>query len=57
MLLVFEMIFSVPVISQIESIGGRWLGGGGMGGVGSWGAEGRLKHQFGLKEQCCAFSK
>ena len=30
---------------------------GGMGGGGSWGAEGRLKHQFGLEEQCCAFSK
>ena len=26
MLLVFEMVFSVPVISRIESIGGGWVG-------------------------------
>ena len=42
--------FSAPVISRIESIGG------GVGGGGGWGAEGGVKHQFGLKEQCCAFS-
>ena len=51
MLLVFQIVFSAPVILQIESIGG------GVGGGGGWGAEGRVKHQFGLKEQCCAFSK
>ena len=45
MLLVFETVFSVPVISQIESIGGG----------GRWGAEGGIKHQFKLKEQYCAF--
>ena len=27
------------------------------GGGGGWGAEGGLKHPFGFKEQCCAFSK
>ena len=61
MLLVFGTVFSVPVISWIESIGGRRLGGGGVGGWegcgGRWRAEGGLKHPFGLKEQCCAFSK
>ena len=31
--------------------------GGGVGDGGGWGAEGGVKHQFGLKEQCCAFSK
>ena len=50
MLLVFEIVFSVPVISRIEYGGGVGVGGG-------WGALGRLKHPFGLKEQCCAFSK
>ena len=50
MLLVFLIVFSAPVISQIESIGGG-VGGGG------WGeAEGGLKQPFGLKEQCCALS-
>ena len=43
--------FSAPVISRIESLGGRVGGGGG------WGAEGGLKHLFGLKERCYAFSK
>ena len=52
-----ETVFSVPVISQIESIGGGRVGGGGVGGGGRWGAKGRVKHPFGLKEQCCAFSK
>ena len=33
MLLVFEMVFSVLIISQIESIGGGWVeDGAGMGG-------------------------
>ena len=43
---------------------GRWEGDGldewegvGVGGEGRWGAEGGIKHPFGLKEQCCAFSK
>ena len=27
-----------------------------MGGGGGWGAKGGVKHQFGLKEQCFAFS-
>ena len=31
--------------------------GGGVGTGGGWGAEGRVKHPFRLKEQCCAFSK
>ena len=51
MLLVLGTVFSVPVISQIESIGG------GMGGGGGWGAEGGVKHPFGLNEQCSAFRK
>ena len=51
MLLVFEIVFSVPVISQIESIGDGWVIGGG------WGAKGRLKNPFGFKEQCCVFNK
>ena len=50
MLPVFEIAFSVPVISQIESIGGGQTGRGG------WGAKDRLKQTFGLKEQWCAFS-
>ena len=54
MLLVLGTVFSVPVISRIESIGGGRVGGGG---VGKWGAEGGVKHPFGLKEQCCAFRK
>ena len=28
-----------------------------MGGGGGWGAEGGVKHPFGLKGQCCAFNK
>ena len=28
-----------------------------MGGGGGWGAVGGVKHPFGLKGQCCAFSK
>ena len=63
MLLVFWIVFSVPVISRIESIGGGWVGGGwggweggGVGGGGGWGAVGGLKHPFGLKGQCYAFS-
>ena len=52
MLLVFLWFFSAPVISRIDSIGGGWVGGGG-----GWGAEVGVKHPFGLKEQCCAFSK
>ena len=53
MLLVFWIVFSVPVISRNESIGGGQVGGGGVGGEGGWGAVGRLKHPF---EQCYAFS-
>ena len=34
MLLVFEIIFSVPVISRIEFIGGGQVGGGYLGGRG-----------------------
>ena len=50
MLLVFWVSFSLPVITQIESIGvDGWEGGG-------WEAEGGLKQPFGLKQQCCAFS-
>ena len=52
MLLVFEIVFSAPVISRIESIGGGRAGGGWDG----WEAEGRLKHPLELKEQYCAFS-
>ena len=35
---------------------GGWEGGG-VGGGGGWEAEGGVKHPFGLKGQCCAFSK
>ena len=45
------MFFSVPVISQINSKGG-WQTGGGWG---RWVDKGRLKHPFGLKQQCCSF--
>ena len=48
MLLVFQIAFSVPVISRIESIGGG-------GGEGGWEAKGGLKQPFGLKQHCCAF--
>ena len=44
MLLVFGTVFSVPVISRIESIGGGWVAGGGVGSGGGWGAEGGVKH-------------
>ena len=37
---------SCTIISRTESIEG-----------GRWGAEGGAKHPFGLKGQCCAFSK
>ena len=56
MLLVFDRLFSAPVISRIDSIGSGWVGGGSGGRRGGLGAVGRLKHPFGLKEQCCAFS-
>ena len=46
MLLVFWIIFSVPVISRIESIGGGQEAGMG----------GKPKQPFGLKQQCCTFS-
>ena len=42
MLLVFERFFPVPVISRIESIRG------GVDGGDRWGAEGGVKHPFGL---------
>ena len=48
--LVFEMVFSALVISQIMYTGG------GVGGGGGWGAKGGLKHPLELKEHCCAFS-
>ena len=42
----FWLFFSAPVISQIDFIGvGRWEEGGGR-----WGAKGRVKYPFGLKE-------
>ena len=44
MLLIFEIVFSVPVISQIESIGDGWTGEE----WGGWGAEGKIKQPFGL---------
>ena len=37
-------------------MGGGWVGGGGVGGGGRWGAEGRVKQPFGLKEQCFSLS-
>ena len=49
-------VFSVPVISRIESIERGRVVGGGMDGRGGWEATGRLKHPFGLKEKCRAFS-
>ena len=51
MLPVFEL--SVSVVTQIESIGSGRVGEE----WGGWGAEGRVKHPFELKEQCCAFKK
>ena len=51
----FLMAFSVPVISQIGSIGGGQVGGGG-GRRGRWESGGGLKQPFGHKQQCCAFS-
>ena len=56
MLLVFWIVFSVPVISRIDSIGGGRAGWGWGGGRGGWEAEGGLKQPFGLKQQCCALS-
>ena len=56
MLLVFQTVFSVPVISWIESIGSGRAGGGWGGGGGRWEAEGGLKQPLRLKEQCCGFS-
>ena len=59
MLLVFWIVFSVPVISRIESIGGgreKGWEGEGVGGGGGWGAVGGLKHPFKLKEHCYALS-
>ena len=57
LLLAFRLVFSAPVISRIESIGGGWVGGGmWVVGAGGWGAEGGVKQPCGLKEQCFAFS-
>ena len=50
----FEIVFLVPIISRIESLGIGLVGGNGVGG--GWRAEGEIKHQFKLKEQCYAFS-
>ena len=46
--LVFQFLH---VISRIVSIGG------GVGGGCGCGAEGGVKHSFGLKDHCCAFRK
>ena len=56
MLLVFWISFLLPVISRIESIGVKQVGGGWGRGGGGWKVEGWLKQPFGLKQQCCAFS-
>ena len=56
MLLVFQIVFSAPVISWIESIYRGWACGRGWGGGGGWGAEGGVKQPFWLKEQYFAFS-
>ena len=58
MLLVFEIIFAVLaiIILQIESIEDGRVGESGVGDGGKWGAKGRLKQQFRLKQQCCGFS-
>ena len=50
--LVFEVAFSMGVISQIESIGSGQVGGGGR-----WGAVGGLKQTFKHKWQCFAISR
>ena len=52
----FWIVFSVPVISRIESIGGGRVGGCVVGGGGGWGAVGGLKYPFKLKEKCYAIS-
>ena len=36
MLLVFQIVFSAPVMSWIESIGDGWAEGGGVGHGGKW---------------------
>ena len=54
MLRISEIVFSVPLISQIESIGGGRVG---VGGGSGWGAKSEVKHPLRLKEHCCAFSK
>ena len=56
MLLVFQIVFSVPVILWIESIGGGQAGGRWGEAGGGWEAEGRLKQPFGLKQHYRAFS-
>ena len=50
--LVFEVAFSMAIISLIESIGGGQVGGGA-----GWGAVARLKQAIKHKWQCCAISK
>ena len=55
--MVFEVVFSMAVISWIESVGGEQVGGGGVGGGGRWGAVGGLKQAFKLKGQHFAISK
>ena len=48
------VVFSMSVITRIESIGG---GRGGVDGGGSWGVVDGLKQTFKQKWQCCAISR
>ena len=50
----------LSITDQLSPYRGWAMGGRGLGWAvhgGGWGAEGGVKHQFGLKEQCCVFSK
>ena len=57
MLLVFEVVFSMVVIAEIEFIGGGQVRGGRVGGGDEWEAIGGLKQTFIRKRQCCAISR
>ena len=48
-ILVFEMVFSTPTISQIACIGGWQVGRGGVGDKGRWEAEGGLSNHLDRK--------